>query len=160
MNIFALDMDPSQAARWHVDRHVVKMVLEYAQLLSTAHVILDDNEVGYRATHANHPSARWTRLGRSNYLWLYDLFRTTAEEYSYRYRREHTTWHKLGHVLSAPPVKIADNPFVTPFLAMPDEYKVTGDCVASYRQYYRDGKRHLHKWTGRSAPRWIEGELI
>ena len=41
MNIFYLHEDPIQNAKWHVDKHVVKMVTEYAQLLSTAHRILD-----------------------------------------------------------------------------------------------------------------------
>lgn len=43
MNIFVLSDDVSEAARMHLDRHVVKMVVEYAQLLSTAHRVLDGN---------------------------------------------------------------------------------------------------------------------
>ena len=41
MNIFYLHEDPIQNIKWHVDKHVVKMATEYAQLLSTAHRFLD-----------------------------------------------------------------------------------------------------------------------
>ena len=41
MNIFYLHNDPQIAAQMHCDKHVVKMILEYAQLLSTAHHELD-----------------------------------------------------------------------------------------------------------------------
>ena len=44
MNIFAVSNDPKQSAEWMVDKHVVKMILETAQLLSTAHRILDGTE--------------------------------------------------------------------------------------------------------------------
>ena len=44
MNIFFLDTDPKRCAKMHNNRHCVKMILEYAQLLSTAHRVLDGHE--------------------------------------------------------------------------------------------------------------------
>jgi len=44
MNIFYLDKDPIKSAEMHCDKHVVKMIIEYAQLLSTAHRVLDGVE--------------------------------------------------------------------------------------------------------------------
>ena len=41
MNIFYLHEDPVQNAKWHIDKHIVKMPIEYAQLMSTAHRMLD-----------------------------------------------------------------------------------------------------------------------
>ena len=41
MNIFYLDNDPIKSAELHCDKHVVKMIIEYAQLMSTAHRVLD-----------------------------------------------------------------------------------------------------------------------
>jgi len=41
LNLFYLDRDPQLCAQMHCDKHVVKMILEYAQLLSTAHRLLD-----------------------------------------------------------------------------------------------------------------------
>ena len=45
MNIFYLHSEPDQCAKWHCDQHVTKMILEYAQLLSTAHRVCDGEEV-------------------------------------------------------------------------------------------------------------------
>jgi hypothetical protein len=114
MNIFYLDHDPVVAAKWMVDKHVVKMILESAQLLSTAHRVLDGTEkvvqryvagsfparyrnvkqwvledgrdnVIYQATHINHPSAVWIRESVLNYAWLVDHMYALMQEYSYRY---------------------------------------------------------------------------
>jgi len=155
MNIFALDLDPAQAARWHVDKHVLKMPLEYAQLLSTAHVLVDGKQVGYKKTHDNHPSANWARLSRSTYEWLYELFGHTSAEYKYRYGRDHKSWTDLRSALARPPNNLPDRGFVPPFLAMPLEYAKYRDCVGSYRRYYNGAKRDLHVWSRRERPPWI-----
>jgi len=106
MNIFYLDHDVRKCAEMHNDKHVVKMILEYAQLLSTAHRVLDgilstgisvsgrkrtvyvlaDNldAVLYSATHVNHPSAIWVRQSDKNYDWLFGLFQALMDEYTYR----------------------------------------------------------------------------
>ena len=65
MNIFVLDNDPFKAAEYQCDKHVVKMVLETAQLLCSAH-----ETAPYKRTHYNHPCAIWTRSSLSNYMWL------------------------------------------------------------------------------------------
>lgn len=156
MNIFALDVSPDASARAHVDRHCVKMPLEYAQLLSTAHVMIDQQQRGYKATHVNHPSARWARLGEANYLWLYDLFKATSDEYTYRYDRVHKSYRDLCVTLRDPPRLIDQRvPFTLPWPAMPEDYKVPGNVIESYRNYYRDGKRHLHSWRRREPPEWL-----
>jgi hypothetical protein len=41
INIFVLDTDPKTAAQAHCNSHVLKMILEYGQLLSSAHRVLD-----------------------------------------------------------------------------------------------------------------------
>ena len=41
MNIFILDKDPMKAAMMLCDRHVPKMIVESAQMLSTVHRLLD-----------------------------------------------------------------------------------------------------------------------
>lgn len=155
MNIFALDLDPEQAAQWHVDRHVIKMPLEYAQLLSTAHVLLDGVQRGYKPTHNNHPSAQWARSSRSGYLWLFELFRYTSFEYRHRYGRNHKSWDELSDTLNTPPDAIIERGWFPPFMAMPAEYLVIGKCVNSYRDYYNRGKRDLHAWSLRDRPYWI-----
>ena len=187
MNIFYLSEDVDECARWHVDRHVVKMMTEYTQLLCTAHRILDGSEysglslngrrtkrwrledantetVLYSATHINHPSAVWARKSRENYIWLYSMFVALTMEYSHRYGKVYKAFRKeefpntpsLGELLATPP-KNGPTIGVTPILlAMADEYKIPGGtAIESYRNYYINGKKHLHKWSKRSTPNWI-----
>ena len=73
MNIFYLDSDPYVAAKMHCDKHVVKMILESAQMLSTAHRVLDGDEYAderglYKMAHKNHPSTIWVRTSTDNYM--------------------------------------------------------------------------------------------
>lgn len=181
MNIFVLDLDQTRAARDHNDKHCVKMILEYAQLLSTAHRLLDgvlsnvykngrkmktwtlsdEREYAlYKATHMNHPSAVWVRQSIHNYKWLFRLFRALLQEYTDRYGKTHKCDAMLSTLVSVPS-NIPKTEQMTPFaLAMPDEYKVDGDAVASYRAYYRGAKAHLGVWGKgtRPAPAWWVSE--
>lgn len=161
MNIFFLDYDVDACARAHTDKHVVKMILEYGQLLSSVHheLKLETAPLVYKLTHRNHPCAVWARSSTGNYWWLFDLFCAVHREYHYRYKRVHTTYAKLlaplgrGVTVVGNPMASNEN-FIEPPLCMPDEFK-TGRAIESYRNYYRVGKAHLHKWTGRNPPDWI-----
>ena len=111
MNVFYLDHDQSVCASYHNDRHCVKMILEYAQLLCTAHREIDGDDcrwqdILYKSTHKNHPSAVWARESVANYNWLYKMFSELCKEYTFRYEKEHASWTKLGHLLSSPPIHI------------------------------------------------------
>lgn len=166
MNIFYLDHNTQECAKAHVDKHVVKMILEYAQLLSTAHRVLDgvgkdkilhqDNEVVYASTHVNHPSAVWARSSSRNYTWLYLLFCDLCDEYTFRYRKVHATDTKLRKVLARRPNNITmSNVWIAPTPAMPDECKIAGDSLSSYRNYYMKEKLGMAVWTRRSKPDWF-----
>lgn len=188
MNIFYLAHNPVEAARSHLDKHVVKMILEYAQLLSTAHRVIDGTQVVekrhvngslparfrnvktwkldderdsllYAATHINHPSAIWARQNKLNYDYLYALFVATCDEYTYRYGKVHLTDSKLRNLLKEFPKNIKDTNQTQvwhgPTPAMPDECKVAGDHLASYRKYYIDKKADMAMWTNREPPEWF-----
>lgn len=173
MNIFYLNENPFLAARDMCDKHVVKMIVETAQLLSTAHRYLDGKVVNngkknhyilepefenlfYKETHINHPSAIWARENMMHYDWLYEHFIALLYEYNYRYGKHHKTGN-LRPYLKNPPKNISRSlNFTAPPCAMPDEYKVPGNAVESYRNYYRKGKAHLLKYTNRNAPSWID----
>ena len=75
MNIFYLSNNTKKCAMMHNDKHVVKMILEYAQLLSTAHHELDGDvsAVFYKPTHKNHPSAKWARDNINNYGYIHSF---------------------------------------------------------------------------------------
>lgn len=166
MNIFVLDYNPHLAARYHSDRHIVKMVLETAQLLCTAHRVLDGDDciapnVLYKSTHVNHPCAVWARDCYANYIWLYDLFVSLCEEYTFRYEKTHLSEKMLKQFLSQPPKNIADTGDYFPdsfAMAMPDEYKQA--CpVQAYREYYVGEKQKLLEYIrGREFPWWMEDE--
>lgn len=152
MNIFVLDLDHTKCAEYHVDRHCVKMILEYAQLLSTA-VNMNGGIAPYRTTHKNHPCAIWARESKDNWLWLQKLGSALHTEYKYRYGKE----HKSGLVVEN--LKCPDLPDIglTPFAqAMPPEYK-NSDAVTAYRTYYKYGKQHLMNWKNRPVPDFLRG---
>ena len=156
MNIFYLDENVNKSAQYHNDKHCVKMILEYAQLLCTAHRELvgpNAYEYLYRSTHKNHPSAKWVRESKANYEYLYKLFSALCEEYTYRYGKTHLTYTKLHNVLAIPPKNIPDGEFTQPTPAMPDDVK-NMDSLIAYRDYYKKYKTHLATWTKRETPSW------
>lgn len=177
MNIFYISADPVQAAEWMVDKHVVKIILESAQLLSTAHRILDGTEtmgksatgrnvkrwilpdarepVLYSATHINHPSAVWCRQSVMNYNWLADHMFALLHEYTHRYNKQHKIEGELSYMLQSPPNNLRDYDNTIMPSAMADEYKISNDPLVNYRNYYKIGKIHLHKYTKRSPPPWL-----
>jgi hypothetical protein len=159
MNIFVLSLCPQLAARLHCDKHVVKMILETAQLLYPAHHVVgttDLPEGAYKTTHANHPCAIWVRESRANYRWLTELGLWLCKEYSYRYcDRLHKTTRHLVWLFANPP-SLPDVP-QTPFRqAMPDDCKHP-DAVQAYQTYYLKVKvpRGIVHYTRRERPEFL-----
>ena len=178
MNIFYLDHDVRKCAEYHLDKHVVKMILETCQLLSTAHRILDGNEtqiksktgrnkkiwrlsddretILYSATHINHPSAVWRRSSNSNYNWLHSLLTELCHEYTFRYGKIHKC-EQIGLVgkLQSCPNNISVGHFTQVTPAMPDDVKLE-NSILSYRNYYIKNKSKMATWKNRSVPEWYE----
>lgn len=141
MNIFYIDKDPRIAAKAMTNKHVVKMILESAQLLSAAHHILDGDEAThkdelYKITHQNHPSAIWTREAAENYNWLYEHFRALCDEYTIRYNKVHLTEKKLAAILSDLPRRIPAQKMTKMKLAITNEIYHDDDPITAYRNYY------------------------
>ena len=158
MNIFYLDKDPLVAASYHNDKHCVKMILESAQMLSTAHRLLDDNsdDLLYKASYKNHPCTRWVRDSLHHYHWLYRLFNNLGKEYTQRYNKTHLTIDKLSSSLSLIPKNIPTTEFVEPPQCMPEYCKVEGDSVAAYRNYYISEKSSFCVWKKPAVtPAWF-----
>ena len=158
-NIFILDTDVGANARSHCDKHVVKMILESAQMLCTI-----ANELGvdspYKSTHKHHPSTKWAAASKDNYKWLYELMLALNEEFMYRFghSKNHLSVDKFLSGVSMADVlsKLSDDG-LTPFAqAMPDEYK-NDDAVKAYRDYYENAKKDILKYTKRSTPYWLKG---
>lgn len=159
MNIFYLDRDPVVAAKYQCDKHVVKMILETAQLLSTAHRCFgNEDEMLYKITHKNHPSAIWVRESSSNYKWLYEHFVALCDEYTYRYDKIHKTDTKLRDILYKIPNGLKDVGMTEIKLAMNNnpECIIVGDPVSSYRNYYKTKKdKFVMNWTKSPVPDWF-----
>lgn len=179
MNIFYLDKDQSTCAKMHVDKHCVKMILEYAQLLSTAHRVLDGiqltrqsktgrsqkfwkledsrDSILYSATHINHPSAIWVRQSVENYMWLAEMLEMLCCEYTYRYGKTHKV-ESIGLMQTLKnnfPKNLPEGHWTEPTPAMPDHYKIPGDSIQSYKNYYLGDKTRMFSWKNRETPSWV-----
>lgn len=180
MNIFFLDSSPEVCAQQHCDKHVLKMIIEYAQLLSTAHRVIDGEQyihvternhkikrwklhddrenILHLAAHVNHPSNIWTRSSTSNYSWLYDMWRHLLKEYTYRYEKQHSN-ERLIFALAKPPQNLKFHKWIDPPRAMDEIYKKE-DVIDSYRNFYINSKSRFARWTKRDIPDWyIEGMM-
>ena len=147
MNIFYLDKCPEKAAKYQYNKHVVKMILESAQMLCTAHHHYGNGDnVPYKKAHYNHPSTIWVRQNSRNYYWLYNHMLALGKEYTKRYSKTHLSITKCWEVLQNVPVGMPlGGPVTQPPQAMPDEYK--NECsIRAYWNYYIGDKHHIaHK---------------
>ena len=157
MNIFRLHDDPELCAEYTVNSHVVKMITEQSQIMSTAHHVAGsklDLSTIYRKTHQNHPSGTWARESVDNYLWLHRLTVCLAKEYTHRYGRIHAVessglmskLRRLPNIPDLGPTKQT--------MAMPERYQCLNPVVA-YRNYYVNSKSHLFAWRNRGMPPWL-----
>ena len=186
MNIFYVDRDPVKAAQMMCDKHIVKMILESAQMLCTAKRVLDgtpyedktkngrkikrwrlDNSneeaIIYKAGWLRHPSTQWVMKSAYNYRWLYNHMMALNEEYKKRYNKnvDHVSVSKLKELLKEPPKNANINAIGTDATpAMPDECIVPGDSVASYRKYYIMKKNRFATWKSPAEiPQWYADGL-
>lgn len=158
MNIFYLSKDYQKSAELMCDKHVVKMILESAQMLCTAHHInttIHDVNSLYKIVHKNHPSTIWARNTKEQYLWLYKHFCSLCDEYTFRYGKRHATDLKLREKLSILPLSFPETGFTPPPKCMPDIYK-EGTTIRAYRKYYKFAKSHFAKYTKRPVPEFMQ----
>ena len=169
MNIFKLHENPQICAAMHCDKHVVKMILETAQMLSTAHrMSAVDNEYAdehslYKAAYKNHPSTVWVRNNLKNYMWTCSLFLHLCKEYTKRYDRHHSS-EELYEPFQNTPQEILFNDGGRRLAfpqCMPDQYKVKYNPVKAYPNYYAGEKARFAKWEkGTPAPKWWSKSIL
>ena len=157
MNIFVLHKDPYQAAYQMCDKHVVKMILESAQMLCA---VYDNGTAPYKRAFYNHPCTIWARESQENYEWLLDHAYAMCQEYTRRYGKVHKSIHAIEwcgknyHKLSLPRTGL------TPFAqAMPEQYK-NDDAVVAYRDFYKSEKRKFLNYRKRTAPSWLDVQPV
>lgn len=172
------------------NKHVVKMIVESAQMLSTNHRVLngemyygiskkgrkvkrwrlDDDYLEnnlYMGVHVNHPCTVWARKSADNYNWLYEHFIALCDEYTHRYGKIHKTDRLLRYILKTLPKGIPDIGLTDYAVAMEKfaECKVKGNPVESYRNFYVTKKERFKlEWSVRETPEWylerINKELL
>ncbi|CAM0010199.1 DNA binding protein [Vibrio phage K375] len=162
MNIFYTNECPVQSANEHVRVHQVKMIVEYAQLLSSAHHELDgDNAIGgiYKKTHVNHPSAVWLRKSYNHYVWVWECAKQLCALYTERTGKIHKT-ESILDLLAVTPVNIPEHGFTNPPVAAPDEFKalaVFGDTCKAYQKYLCS---KFDEWQSRAKPIKVEFDIV
>ena len=147
MNIFYLDKCPDRAARLQYNKHVVKMILESAQMLCTAHHVLDNrirllDDIPYKIAHINHPSTIWVRENSLHYDWLYEHMLALGNEYTKRYGKRHLTITKCAEPLLRNPEGMPTIKYKQPPQCMPDEFK-RSNAIHGYWRYYIIDKRKI-----------------
>lgn len=151
MNIFVLDSDPQVAASYLCNKHVVKMVTETAQLLSTCY---PRGVIRYKHTHVNHPCAAWARASLANFRWLLAHGLWIAEEYAVRYGRDHASAEVIESCLGQDPA--IPDVGLTPFArAIKEPWKAQTSSlpiVEAYRAYYVGDKARFARWAPHARP--------
>lgn len=154
MNIFFLDSDLSQSAKYHVNSHCVKIITEANQCMASAY---PKGVAPYKWAYHNHPMTKWTRESKANFDYVVRYCLELCKEYTYRYGKIHKGEAIANWYLSNPP-DLPDKGFTEPprcFGPLKDSIRVTNSVVTDYREYYKLGKSHLFSWTGREKPDWI-----
>ena len=181
MNIFVLDNYPIKSAEYCVDKHVVKMIVESCQMLSTAHRVLDGDEwtdygkngrrikrwrleepresLLYKASFVGHPCTQWIMQSQENYRWLARHAVALTEEYTIRYKKIHAADSLCKFFVDSYPTNLTSIHQTAFAQAMPEEYKVVGDAVQAYRNYYHGEKARFAKWKT-SIPHWWNGVSV
>lgn len=161
MNIFFLSNKPDEAAKFQCDKHVVKMILESAQILSTVHHLLSESPPTfiYKKTHSKHPCVIWACSSTANYRWLAMHGLALCDEYLFRYKKTHKSQEVLLWLSNHMP-PITNHRFLDPPQCMPDEYKLDStEYVKAYRTYYIEDKKKNIKpfnYTNRGKPQWMK----
>ena len=170
MNIFALDKNPSTAAKWHSDKHVVKMVTETSQCLAcalirhktpTSLLPLTKKGTPVKGGYHHHPSSIWAGDTRANFLWLCSLGLSLCDEYTERYGKVHACEVQIKKMCSL--IKFIPEGELKPFaIAISDDMKcreIDGfdqmSAITKYRLYYKLDKSHIANWK-QNKPNWYD----
>jgi hypothetical protein len=166
MNIFYLDENVKTCAEYHCDKHVVKMIVESTQILSTVLRSFDyDYEFLYKSTHVNHPCVIWTRHSYKNFTFLLDLALMLCIEYTKRYGKTHSCEEIIYRIAiecfdDSFKLNFKEQAFTEPAQCMPIQYRIDGNPIQAYRNYYINEKSSFAKWKLNNIPYWFKTEKM
>ncbi len=182
MNIFYLSHDPIESARWHCDKHVLKMPIESLQLMFSVHwkvagvrktsekEILGERwrevfpglprETPYGIGYQNHGCAKWALSSADNYRWLSRLAQELLLEYERRWSGREHVCKPLARWAAENVPDLPEIGLTSPYLAMPNSMK-SEDPIGSYQRYYHYKTVYMRvTWKGRSTPPWWNLERL
>lgn len=167
MNIFFLDNNIDLCCRYHVDRHTVKMIVEYCQILSTVHHKFNtSSDILLKSTHINHPCVKWAEHSINAYHILIKLTTRLCQEYTYRYGKIHLYERNglLEFLINNYPKNMSKNNILWYPKAMPQDISCLygndlDEVIKAYRHYYITHKNHIFNWKKREIPLWITEKL-
>lgn len=172
MNIFVLDKDANNCAKYLCNVHLNKMLIEHSQMLANCYskeslLTAPKTQSGNirKYSYYNHPASIWCRQSLENFKWLWYYSQCIIQERQLRGFNQHFCETFIDWIVSRRPDNITDSEELTPNpLCMPDQYKQQ-DPVESYRQYYINDKQFnksgkwMLKYTNREIPHWFPEEL-
>ncbi|UCM93089.1 pyrimidine dimer DNA glycosylase/endonuclease V [Candidatus Tisiphia endosymbiont of Melanophora roralis] len=170
MNIFITNICPILSAQALDNKRVLKMIVESAQLLSTA--IFCNSQIVYpdiyKPTHLKHPCTIWASSNRNNWFWLSEHLIALCHEYTHRYHKKHKTQQLISNLLKYSSHLIDDNN-MTPFVNctksdyLQIDFSNHSNTFKAYQQYLTvkwNNDIIKPKWTNRSIPKWYTQEYI
>jgi hypothetical protein len=160
MQIFIISKNPKTAARMLCDKHIIKMILESCQILSTCHHLYNSKYVNkiYKKTHINHPCVLWVCKSKSNYQWLVEHLKELFKEYFFRYNKKEHKSYKIFKYLKNAPENLEDLALTKFAKVVPDKFRKYS-IVKSYRTFYIEKKLEFCKWTKRKRPKWLDYKI-
>ena len=162
MKIFFLDKTPEKSAQNLCDKHIHKMLLESAQMLSTAVRKYEEDtdtlplaEPIYKSAYPNHPMTKWVGFNKDNFTLAFENADEISKEYFKRFGKRHKSTRILDFIVDNDmQTEIPEGFFSEPPQCMPDKYR-DKDYVTAYRRYYNTDKKYFAKWEkGRGCPEW------
>lgn len=166
MQIFFLSRSAKEAAQMACDKHVVKQIIETAQILSTVWFKVHGSkhklyhQLGWLCKpwpNKKHPSILWVEASRANYAWTVQYWGALLSEYTNRYHKFHKfqTMHDNLVTMIPDPSLVSDDfvPMSPEYQALPVELK-DEDPVVAYRAYYKRDKARFAKWAHSETPTW------
>jgi hypothetical protein len=164
VNFFYLDKDPKKCAKYYCNKHILKIPIEIAQILSKIHYELN-SKIDYSKIYKNSSVVKntlgpycWIKESLDNYFWASKLGLELINEYKIRYNKtEHKTESILQYLYKNPPnlPKVKGTKFKG--TNKYDMFQFVSDDPIICAQYnYAEMKCINDKWNEDGPPDWFK----
>ena len=163
VNFFYLDKDPIKCAKYYCNKHILKIPIEIAQILSKIHYELK-SKIDYSKIYQNSTVVKntlgpycWIKESLDNYYWATQLGLELINEYKFRYNKiEHKTECILQYLYENPPnlPKNGETKFIGTNKYDMFQY-ISNDPIICARYNYAEMKCITDKWNKDGPPDWF-----